>query len=348
MHPEVLRALTMPVIGQFDPVFTGYMDDVMQLARMVLGTRNARCFPVSGLATAGLEAVLNSLIEPGDSVWVEGSSAYRAEVEAIARRYGAVIDDERPKLHVVAHADPDTGAIRHLERTERTERTGRTERQETREPPLLVVDASLTLGGVELRTDDWGLDVVIAGVDACVGAPSGMALVTYTDAVEAIIQGRAQPPPTSYLDLLQLQAYWSPERLNHHTAPTSLVFALREALRLIVEEGVEERWRRHGRVGAALRAGLAALGLEPQGDGPFANVTPPVLGRARQQLRDEYGVSLAATSAGAWRLALVGVDAELQRCLQVLAAIEQVLLANQHTITPGAARTAAIEAYEQA
>jgi (S)-ureidoglycine-glyoxylate aminotransferase len=333
MHPQVLRALTMPVIGQFDPVFTGYMDDVMQLARQVLVTRNARCFPVSGLAAAGLEAVLNSLIEPGDGVAVDGPPAYRSDVAEIARRYGAEIGGGKPKVMVVPHGDPETGRIRPLSKPE---------------GPVLVVDATMTLGGVELRTDDWGLDVVVAGVDACIGAASGLALVTYTDQVESIMQRRAKPPPTSYLDLLQLQAYWSAERLNHHTAPTSLVYALREALRLIVDEGLEARWRRHARVGAALHAGLSSLGLESDGDGPFAVVSPPNANSARQQLRDEYGVDAPLTSNGAWRLGLFGADAELPRCLQVLAAIAQVMAGGQHVVSVGAARAAAIEAYEAA
>ena len=245
---RVLRALTTPLIGQFDPAFTAIMDEVMQLARQVLLTSNARCYPVSALARGGLESVINTLVEPGDHVSVRGSTDYTADVEDIARRYGAEIGAQSPKLTIVPHVDPETGERRPITSDER-------------ESGFLVVDATQTLGGCELRTDDWGIDVVVAGVDACLGAPSGMTLVTYTDRVEQAMRSRHGPPPTSYLDLLQLQAYWSPERLNHHTAPTSLVYGLREALRLVLEEGLEQRWRRHARVGAALRAGLMTLGL---------------------------------------------------------------------------------------
>jgi (S)-ureidoglycine-glyoxylate aminotransferase len=301
------------------------------MARQVLLTDNARCFPVSALSAGGMEAVLNSLLEPGDGVRVEGCEAYRSEIEDMARRYGASIIASEAKLTVVPHVDPEAGQ-------------GRIPHKE--EEAILVLDATLTLGGCELRTDAWGIDVVVAGVDACLGAPPGMTLVTYSDRVEQAMHQRRAAPPTSYLDLLQLQAYWSPERLNHHTAPTSLVYGLREALRLVLEEGLEQRWRRHARVGAALRAGLTALGLQPTGDLPILVMQPPLDARAtRRQLLEEYGVSIGATTGGAWRIGLLGADAQLETCLRVLAALEQVLLAHQHPITSGAARTAALTAY---
>jgi (S)-ureidoglycine---glyoxylate transaminase len=329
----VVRALTTPLIGQFDPEFTGIMDEVMQFARQVLLTSNARSYPVSALATGGLEAIINTLVEPGDRVSVRGSRNYTAEVEDIARRYGAEIGAEHPKITIVPQVDPETGERWPLRRDER-------------ESGFLVVDATQTLGGCELRTDEWGIDVVVAGVDACLGAPSGMTLVTYTDEVEQAMRSCRGPPLTSYLDLLQLQAYWSPERLNHHTAPTSLVYALREALRLVLEEGLEQRWRRHARVAAALRAGLTTLGMEPGGELPLCIVTPPRdAKRLRRQLLDEYDILIGLTASGAWRIAMLGADARPEACLRVLAALEQVLLAHQQPITPGAARAAAMTAF---
>jgi (S)-ureidoglycine-glyoxylate aminotransferase len=172
---------------------------------------------------------------------------------------------------------------------------------------------------VELRTDEWRLDAVVAGVDYGIGAPSGMTLITYSDELERRMTSREEPPKTSYLDLLQLQAYWSPERLNHHTAPTSLVYGLREALRLVVAEDLLVRWQRHAAVARALRAGLQALGLSVAGDGPVFVVPGDDAVRAR--LRDEYGVHLGKAENGRWRIGLLGADATLESCRLVLAAL---------------------------
>src|SRR6266851_1668790 len=256
--PRVLRALATPLIGQFDPDFTAIMDDVVQLARQTFLTTNERCFAVSGAASAGLEAVLNSVLEDGDQLAIGGGSAFVASTADIARRSGAHVVPldslvTGVKLVVVPFIDPVHGT-----RVALPELAAACHARGVK----LVVDATFGLAARELRVDDWGIDVCVAGIDHAVGAPSGMALLTYSPAVEALLAARKNPPRTSFLDLLQLQAYWSPERLNHHTAPTSLVYGLREALRLICEEGLEERWRRHLVVANLLRQGLRSLGLE--------------------------------------------------------------------------------------
>ena len=211
--PRVLRALTTPLIGQFDPDFTAIMDDVVQLARQTFMTSNQRCFAVSGLASAGLESVLNSVLEEGDAIAIGGSPTFYSATADAARRYGLRVSELKAsskdtKFMVVPFIDPWTGRLTDLEDLP----NGR-----------VIVEATLGLGVHELRVDDWKIDVCVAGVDYAVGAPSGMALVTYSSEIEALMHERRTPPRTSYLDLLQLQAYWSPERLNHHTAPTSLV-----------------------------------------------------------------------------------------------------------------------------
>jgi aspartate aminotransferase-like enzyme len=309
---RVLRALTTPLIGQFDPAFTALMDDVTHLARGALLTANARCFPVSGLASAGLEALLNSLIGEGDRVVVHGPPA----VSDIVRRCGGVSADSG-RLTIVTHVDPSTSEVAPLaELAARCHALG----------SAVIVDATLSLGGCELRTDAWGLDAVCAGVDRCLGAPSGMALVTYTDALEGVMSARAAPPRTSYLDLLQLQAYWSAARLNHHTAPTSLVYGLREALRLVHEEGLEERWARHERVAQALRSGLAALGLQPSGGPLLSTVRVPGDASAlRARLLDDYGVAVREAHGGLLCLGLLGADARPDACRTVLAALSGAL-----------------------
>lgn len=322
--PRVLRALATPIVGQFDPHSTAIMDDVMAMARTAFLTRNPRCFPVSGLAAAGLEALLNTLVEAGDRVAIQGGPRFIAETGDIARRLGAVVQsnaqpDRGTRLLVAPLVDPTSGRISPIaDLASACHARG----------AQLIVDATLGLAACELRVDDWHIDACIAGVDFAVGAPSGMALVTYSSEIEALMLARQSPPPTSYLDLLQLQAYWSAERQNHHTAPTSLVYGLREALRVLLEAGVMQSWLRHRRTGQTLRSGLEALGLEVSGDPPYAIVRLPDAvpeAEARRALREDFGISVHHVAAQSWRLGLLGADARPDAVQRVLTAVEHIL-----------------------
>jgi aspartate aminotransferase-like enzyme len=283
--PRVLRALTTPLIGQFDPAFTAIMDDVADLARQTFLTASPHCFGISALASGGLEAVLNTFDTPDVDLRVVPFGLTSVSLEELAE-----------ECH--------------------------------RQGALLLVDATFGLAARELRVDDWGVDVCVAGVDYAIGAPAGMSLVTYSPRAEQALQRRSTPPTTSYLDLVQLQAYWSPERLNHHTAPTSLVYALREALRLVHAEGLEAVWRRHAEVGAQLRKGLESVGLTCDGELPYSIVHLPAAideTRAREQLLQRFGVHVTPVAARTWRLGLLGADARPETAECVLAAFERVL-----------------------
>jgi (S)-ureidoglycine-glyoxylate aminotransferase len=282
-EPRVLRALGMPLIGEFDPAFTAIMDEVSELSRRVFRTANRRAFPVSGSSRSGLEAALASLIEPGDRVIVgnfgrfgdlfcEIARRYGAEVDAVEVEWGRIVEPDeivarlraRPaKIVAIVHADTSSGIVQPLDAI------GAACREHD---ALLVVDAVLSLGGCRVETEAWHVDVSISGLQKCLGGPSGMAPLTYNERAEAAMLARRAPPATNYLDLLQLQAYWGPDRLNHHTAPTSMVYALREALRIVDEEGFEARWERHRRANAALAAGLEAMGLTLFGVAPPTTV----------------------------------------------------------------------------
>jgi (S)-ureidoglycine-glyoxylate aminotransferase len=324
---QVLRAMGLPLIGQFDPDFTHIMDEVMTTARPVFRTSNARCFPVSGLAAAGLEALLNTLVEEGDRVVIGGGPRFVAETADIAHRLGAQIQAieelaENTRFVVVPLVDPTSGRIWPIERLATQTHQARAR---------LIVDATLGLGACELRVDAWGVDACSAGVDYALGAPAGMALVTYGPEIEALMQARRTPSRTSYLDLLQLQAYWSPERLNHHTAPTSLIYGLREALRLVNAEGIEQGWLRHQRIGETLRDEIKALGLDVDGEGPFAIVNVPASvaeGKARRRLLEQFGVRVTLVECNTWRLGLLGADARPDAAQRVLTALEHVLAEN--------------------
>jgi aspartate aminotransferase-like enzyme len=321
--PRVLRALTTPPIGQFDPAFTAIMDAVVTMARHAFRTVNAHCFAISALGRGGLEAVLNSLIEPDAEVALAGEPGFVAETADLVRRFdGKPISIDQlasaaARLVVVPFG---VSALKLQEFASMCHARG----------ARLVVDATFSLGARELRVDDWGVDVCVAPVDYAIGAPAGLSLVTYTSAVDELLRARKTPPFGSYLDLIQLQAYWSPERLNHHTAPTSLVYGLHEALRLVQEEGLATRWHRHAEVGWLLRDGLRALGLTCEGVLPYSLVQLPSSideTRARHQLRDRFGVHVTRAAAGTWRLGLLAADARPDAAEHVLGALQKVLVA---------------------
>ena len=324
LDPRVLRALTTPLIGQFDPDFTAVMDDVVQLGQLTFLTESPHCFAISALASGGLEAVLNSVLESAaDTVAIAGSPAFVACTAEIARRCGAQAvgapTQAEARVVVAPLIDPFSGArlpVNDLAQTAHA--TG----------AMLIVDATQGLAATELRVDEWGIDVCVAGVDHALGAPSGMTLVTYQPEIHAKLQQRTAPPRTSYLDLIQLRAYWSPERLNHHTAPTSLVYGLREALRLVQLEGLPDRWLRHAMIAETLRNGLRALGLEPSGEPPHAfldlpwEVDEPA---AWKRLLEEFGVHVTRVAPRTWRLGLLGADARPEAVHQLLNALSRVL-----------------------
>ncbi len=347
--PRVLRAMAAPLLGQFDPAFTAIMEDVMDLGRQVFRTSNARTFAVSGTGRAGMEAAIASLVEPGDSVlvgncgrfgdlFVDLATRYGGRVSQATAEWGRVLDPDQieeslirtpAKVVAIVHGETSTGMLQ-----PQMAEIGRICRDRG---ALLMVDAVMTLGGVPVEVDGWQIDMCTSGTQKCVGCPSGMAPITYNDRAENAIASRKAPIISNYFDLAQLQRYWSPERLNHHTLPTSMTYGLREALRLIVEEGLEARWARHQRAGDALKAGLQAMGIELFGDPKhrlpmitgmvIPDGVPDEGGRAR--LLEEFGIEVA-TSFGLlrgriWRIGTMGYNAELKTVLTVLTGLEHVL-----------------------
>lgn len=331
--PRVLRALATPLIGQFDLAFTEIMDDVVQLARQTFLTSNPNCFAISALASGGVEAVVNSLLDDGDAVLITGCPSaqdgtrldgYATRIAQIVQCCGGVPTGNpahatHARLNIVPLIDPDSGVRTDIERLA------------SGDVPVLV-DATMALGACEVRVDDWHIDVCVAGVDHGIGAPAGMSLVTYTPAIQQRMEARKTPPRTSYLDLLQLQAYWSSERLNHHTAPTSLVYGLREALRLVHLEGLEARWQRHADTSLSLRDGLAALSAVERvtGDLPYSIVhlhDSVDESHARKRLIDEYGVHVTHVGPRTWRVGLLAFDARPETVNLVVAAFQKVLAA---------------------
>ena len=371
--PRVLRAMSTPLLGQFDPEFTEIMNEVMDLSRFAFQTANARAFPVPGTGRAGLEAALTSLIEPGDRVVVaecgrfgllliEIAERCGAEVVPVRSEWGRLIDLDaieaalkaaRTKLVAVVHGETSTGILQPLADVARLAHD---------HEALLVADCVVTLGGCEVAVDHWDVDVATAGTQKCLSCPSGLAPVTYNARSEAVIRGRRTKVRSNYLDLGQLADYWSPARFNHHTAPTAMVYGLREALRAVREEGLEARFARHRLHGDALRAGLDALGLTLFGKEPRDHrlpfLTPVVVPdgvdelRVRRRLVDDFGVEIGAAfgplQGKIWRIGTMGYSAQRQFVLVCLAALEHALRLEGHRAPAGAGLDAALAHYAAA
>ena len=385
--PRVLRALSMPLLGQFDPEFTAYMNEVMVLLRRLFQTRNHWSFLVNGTARAGIEAILASLISPGDSVLVpifgrfghllrEIARRCQAEVHVIETDWGTVFTAEqfedairrhRPKIVAAVHGDTSTTMAQPLDDLGALCR---------RYDAILYVDATATIGGMDLPVDAWQLDAVSAGLQKCLSGPPGSAPITFNERVAALVTerkhieegirpegfvaGAGARIQSNYFDLPMLMDYWSESRLNHHTEATSMLYAARECARIVLAEGLPNAVARHALASRALTAGLRTLGLELFGDQrhKMANVTGVVIpegvdGEAvRHALLHDFGIEIG-TAFGPlrgriWRIGTMGYNCRKQNILVCLAALEATLRQQGFTAPAGAAVDDALAVYREA
>jgi len=384
VDPRVLRALATPIVGQFDPEFTAMMNETSDMIRDVFRTTNARALPVDGTSRSGVEAALTAVIEPGDTVLVPVYGRFGNLLVEIAERLGAVVETmdvawggvfdpaeiasavrrKRPKVLALVHGETSTGRVQSFEGIGEACRDV---------DALFVVDAVATLGGVPFETDLWKVDIAVTGAQKCLSVPAGMAPVTWNDRAEAKMRARRRIEKgirvegdevsdrpairSNYLDLVQLADYWSPARLNHHTEATSMLYALREGLRLVLEEGLEQRWARHRLHEAAVVAGVEAMGLSLYGD-PASKVavvtciTIPtgVDGDAvRAYLLDQFGVEIASSfgplKGKIWRIGTMGYSASRFNVLHGLGALEAALIHFGVRVNAGAGVQAALKVY---
>ncbi len=274
VHPRVLQAMSKPLVGHLDPVFLDIMNEVQDLLRYTFRTENRWTIPVSGTGSAAMEAAFANLVEPGDTVLVPTNGYFGARMDSMARRAGgdvvhvhapwgrpldpddvrAALEEHRPAVFAFVHAETSTGVLQPYVPvlTTAAHEAG----------ALVIADTVTSLGGVELRVDEWNIDVAYSGGQKCLSCPPGASPLTLTDAAFGNILSRREPTRSWYLDIGLLESYWGAERSYHHTAPISNIYALHEALRLVAEEGIEARWARHLRVAGALKAGVRAMGLE--------------------------------------------------------------------------------------
>jgi len=344
---RVLRAMSTPLVGHLDPQFMAIMDEVCQMLRDLFQTKNRMTFPVSGTGSAGLEAALVNLLEPGDTAVVCVHGVFGQRLTEVARRAGAqVVGVEAPwgrpidvqeligvlekhpqaKLCAIVHAETSTGVLQPLE-----ELGGYLRGRET----LLVVDAVTSLGGVPVKVDQWGIDVCYSGTQKCLSVPPGLAPITFSDKALAAVNRRQAKVQSWYLDLSLLQKYWGSERVYHHTAPISMIYALREGLRLIHEEGLNARFARHQEVSQGLAQGLGEMGFgffaqEGYRLPPLTSVYPPREDQVeplRKRLLLEHGIEvgggLGAYAGKIWRIGLMGETCRAQSVAILLDALKR-------------------------
>ncbi|MGH7933446.1 MAG: pyridoxal-phosphate-dependent aminotransferase family protein, partial [Candidatus Binataceae bacterium] len=274
VHPRVMKAMLSPVVGHLDPDFVKVMEDIKRLLRIVFQTANEITFPVSGTGSAGMETAMVNLIDDGDEVVIGAAGAFGerlvdaatrlgARVHRVDAEWGRIIEPEHieaalkaanhPKLLAIVHAETSTGAYQPVEELgAMAHRYG----------ALLVMDAVTSLGCVPVEIDHWQVDACYSCTQKGLGAPPGLAPVTFSERAMEVVRTRKSKCRSWYFDLAMIERYWGPDRLYHHTAPITMNYALYEALRVVVEEGLEARFKRHRANAAAFHAGLSAMGLK--------------------------------------------------------------------------------------
>lgn len=347
-HPRVLQALSMRQVGHLDPAFIGLMNETQELLRYAWQTDNQLTIPVSGTGSAAMEATLANTVEPGDVVLVgvngyfglrlvDMAGRYGAEVRRLDRPWGEVfsidelragLEEHRPAILALVHAETSTGARQPLEEVGALCREFDT---------LLLVDSVTSLGGVPLFLDDWGVDMAYSGSQKCLSCPPGIAPLTFGPRAVAKLEKRTGPVPNWYLDLSLVGKYWGSERTYHHTAPINMNYALREALRLVAEEGLEPRWARHQATAELFWNGLAEIGLECHVDREYrlpslTTVRVPdgvdakaVAGHLLSAYNIEIAGGLGELAGRVWRVGLMGFNSRTENVMLLLSAFREAL-----------------------
>ena len=365
VHPRVLQALANPVMGHLDPAFFKVMDDVCDMLREVFHTENKMTLPISSTGTGAMETACANIIEPGDEVLICRNGYFGNRLADIAERCGATVHlmdtpwgkavdpqmlrDElkkHPGLKAVGvvHAETSTGVLSSIKELMDVIREA---------GALSIVDAVTSLGGHEVRMDDWGIDICYSATQKCLGAPPGLAPISLSPAAMDVVSKRPTKVQSFYFNLKDLEAYWSETRAYHHTSPINMTYALREALRMMMEEGLEDRIKRHARVAAGLRAGAEALGLSLLAEeghrlNPLTTLSIPEGvddAKVRRALLNDYdieiGGGLGEFAGKAWRIGLMGESCREKNVFALLSALESILAKEGYEVAFGASLSAA-------
>jgi (S)-ureidoglycine---glyoxylate transaminase len=365
-EPRALQAMAAAPIPPDDPAYLTLLDDVGTFERAVFQASNSCSMAVPGASRAGLEAVVASLVEPGERVLVGVyghfgellctlAARHGAEVARVDAEWGQPVDvstlirqirDHPPRLVAIVHADTSTGVLQPLsEIGTACHEVG----------ALLLADVVLSIGGCEVDVDGWAIDAAVGGLQKCLGGPPGLALVTYSARAREVLAVRHTPPRSAYLDMRRLDALWHERRgLESAESSTSMLLAAREALRMVLDEGLEARWARHRLASQMLRAGLLAMGLELFGQAersvPMITLVrvPDGVDEAgvRTQLLAVFGIEIMAAfgplRGKVWRIGTMGTNARLPSVLAVLGGLEAVLASRGVRVPRGAGVDAAM------
>ncbi|MEE2668799.1 MAG: alanine--glyoxylate aminotransferase family protein [Gemmatimonadota bacterium] len=358
LHPRVFQAMASPILGYLDPDFLRIMDGTMVLLRHLFQTDNEMTITLPGTGMAAMEAAICNVVESGDEVIVGIHGFFGQRLVDIVERhrgiavqvkvdFGEVVGideiqaalDSHPRAKMVAivHGETSSGMGQPLEEI------GKLVRQSDK---LFLVDTVCSLGGTDIRVDDFLIDICYSGGQKCIGGPAGISCITVNDRALSIIQSREIPIDTWYLDLMLHKRYWSEDRLYHHTAPGTLLYAFHEALHLILEEGLEERFARHQRCGDLLKDELTKLGLELFGDPsnrlPMLTCVMIPDGvddiAVRTSLLHDYGIEIASgfgpLKGKAWRIGLMGYSCSERNVHYLISALREILPGFKEPVTP--------------
>ncbi|MCH8087980.1 MAG: alanine--glyoxylate aminotransferase family protein [Chloroflexi bacterium] len=372
VHPRVYKAMTSPVLSHMDPEFWEIMDETVELLREVFQTRNPLTLPLSGTGSAGMEAAIYNSLEPGDTIIVGVAGFFSSRIVEIAQRCDAnvvsvkadwgqaippeAIEEElkrHPEAKVVAlvHCETSTGVLQPLEEI------GRLAHEHG---AMFLVDSVASMGGHDLAVDSLGIDICYSGSQKCLSCPPGLAPITLSDTASQAMKARKSKPRSWYLDLSMLDEYWISARKYHHTAPASMIYALRESLRILTEEGLESSFARHHLNGEAMRAAVGAMGLdlvaseEVRSDTVHAILMPEGIDadQVRQTLLNDYkietGGGLGPFKGKVIRIGLMGYSSQASNVLTVLSALEKILIKQGHEMPPSAGISAANRVYTEA
>jgi alanine-glyoxylate transaminase/serine-glyoxylate transaminase/serine-pyruvate transaminase len=371
IDPRVYRALSAPLAGHLDPWFKTCMDDTQILLRQIFQTENRLTMPLSASGSGGIEAAVLNTMEDGDEAIVAVNGLFSDRMFEIAQRtsakitkveapYGKTVDPEdvrragrgkKIKIIGLAQGETSSGVLTQVADFRKVaDELG----------ALLIVDAVASLAAVPLNVDRERLDICFSGTQKAISAPPGMSPITVSPRAEEVFRTRKTKVQSWYFDLTTAMNYWGKERLYHHTPPISLIYALREAMRIVMEEGLETRWARHRTNQLALIAGLEAMGLELLVKNPaerLPTVTAVMIpqgiddGRVRAQLLDEFNIEIAGglgpLKGKIWRVGLMGYCSQKPNVLLFLAAMEKILAELGFRVPAGAGVAAAIKNYTQ-
>jgi alanine-glyoxylate transaminase/serine-glyoxylate transaminase/serine-pyruvate transaminase len=371
IHPRVLQAIGKNTVGHLDPYYLQLMDDLQLMLRGLFRTENRMTMAISATGSAGMEATVVNLIEPGDAMLVCVNGVFGTRMADVAQRAGAVVttverpwgevfsptdlkdalSQAKPKVVGIVMAETSTGAWQPLEEiSELVHDAG----------GLLLVDAVTSLGGVPVEVDKWEIDAIYSGSQKCLSCPPGLAPVSFNDRALDVINRRKTKVQSWYLDVSMLANYWGTDRVYHHTAPINMSYALYEAIQIIHEEGLDAGFSRHMENHLALKAGLAALGIEYTAQEghqlPMLNAVriPTGIddGKLRGDLLHRFGIEigggLGAFKGKVWRIGLMGYGSRAANVLLFLAALEQLLAEQAYDFDHGAGIAAATEKYRSA